>query len=64
MWESFKDQLVRIRDQHVPVMMKDRNGRVQEPWMTGDVECLVKKNKEAYVKCRKLKSDNAFEEYK
>lgn len=28
MWEYFKDQLVRIQDQHVPVKMKDRDGKV------------------------------------
>eukprot|EP00061_Rhincodon_typus_P018301 g47418.t1 len=63
MWESFKGQLIRVQDQHVPLKMEDKDNKIQEPWMTRDIQSLVK-NKEAYVRLRKLRSNEAIEEYK
>eukprot|EP00061_Rhincodon_typus_P014985 g42403.t1 len=52
------------KDQHAPVRMKDKDGKIWEHGMTRDVESLVKKKMEAYAMYRKLKSNKALEEYK
>jgi len=64
MWESFKEQLIRLQDRHVPVKRKDRKGRIREPWITREIEDLIKKKREAYVRSRQLKTDGALEEYR
>eukprot|EP00061_Rhincodon_typus_P015021 g42465.t1 len=48
MWEYFKQQLIRPREWHVPARMKNKCGKLREPWMTRDVMTFVKKKKEAY----------------
>ena len=63
MWESFKNQLLTIQDKYVPVKMKDKDGKIWEPWMTRETVSLVKK-KEAYINFRKLKTDKVLKEYK
>ncbi|XP_067865918.1 probable G-protein coupled receptor 139 [Heterodontus francisci] len=45
-------------------MRQGRDDRVTEPWITRDVEQLVKRKKEAYLKVRKQGSDRALEGYK
>lgn len=32
-----KDQLIKIQVWHIPVWKKDKDGKVQEPWMMRDV---------------------------
>ncbi|XP_051883685.1 uncharacterized protein LOC127576904 [Pristis pectinata] len=48
MWESFKGLLIGVQDHHVPVRLKDKDGKVSEPWMTRVIVSLAKKEKEAY----------------
>ena len=64
MWESFKCQLIGIQDRHVPERMKDKCGNYQEPWITRDIMSLAKKKKEALVRSKRLRTDEALEEYK
>ena len=64
MWESFREQLVGMQDRHVPVKKKDRKGRIREPWITREIEGLVKMKREAYVRSRQLKTEGALEKYK
>lgn len=42
--------------------MKDNGGTVQEPWMTGDIVSIVKKEKDVCIRFRKLKSYKIIEE--
>ncbi|XP_072335049.1 multiple inositol polyphosphate phosphatase 1b isoform X1 [Scyliorhinus torazame] len=62
-WNLFKEQVLRVLDMYVPVR-QGRDGRVREPWLTREVECLVKRKKETYVRLRKQGSDRALEGYK
>ena len=48
---------------HVPVKRKDRKGRIRKPWITSEIVGLIKKKKEAYIRSRQLKTDEALEEY-
>ncbi|XP_067904856.1 uncharacterized protein [Heterodontus francisci] len=59
----FREHLLRLLDRFVP-MRQGRDGKVKEPWMTRDVEQLVKRKKEAYLRLRKQGSDRALEGYK
>ena len=63
MWSMFKDLLLDVRDKFVPVR-KIKNGRVKEPWVTNEVENLIRWKKAAYMRFRKQGSDGSFEEYK
>ena len=56
--------MLTIQNMYVPVKTKDKNNKIQEPWMTREIVNLVKKRKEAYINFRKLKMDKALEEYK
>ncbi|XP_059805904.1 uncharacterized protein LOC132380941 [Hypanus sabinus] len=62
-WSMFKDLLQGVRDKFVPVK-KIKNGRMKEPWVTGEVENLVCWKKAAYMRFRKQRSDGSIEEYK
>eukprot|EP00061_Rhincodon_typus_P008564 g31281.t1 len=42
--------------------MKDRYGKLREPWMTRDVMTLVRKKKEAHVTSKRTGTDEALEE--
>eukprot|EP00061_Rhincodon_typus_P016135 g44188.t1 len=64
MWEALKDQLIKVQDIHVPAKLKNRNGKIQEPWMTRGIVSLGKRKKDAYDRSRQLQTDEAFEEYK
>eukprot|EP00061_Rhincodon_typus_P008531 g31225.t1 len=50
MWELFKDLLVRVQGQHVPVRRKDKNDKLRVPWIMREVVNFVKRKKEAYEK--------------
>jgi len=63
MWRLFKEHLLQVRDRFVP-LRQGRDGKVREPWMTRDVEYLVKRKKEAHLRLRKQGSDRALESYK
>eukprot|EP00061_Rhincodon_typus_P018451 g47623.t1 len=47
MWEQFRDLLIRVQDQRVPVRKKNKDGKVWDPWIMREVVNLVKKEKEA-----------------
>ena len=63
MWSMFKDLLLDVRDKFVPVR-KIKNGRVKEPWVTCEVENLIRWKKAAYMRFRKQGSNGSFEEYR
>eukprot|EP00061_Rhincodon_typus_P011646 g36826.t1 len=48
----------------MPVRRKDKDGKVRDPWIMREFVNLVKREKEACLSFRKLKSDRAREEYK
>ncbi|PJG57317.1 hypothetical protein CUC53_18670 [Aeromonas cavernicola] len=50
----FGDKFVLVR--------KIKNSRVKEPWVTNEVENLVRWKKAAYMRFRKQASDGAIEE--
>ena len=52
-----------VLDRYVPVR-QGGNGRVREPWFTKEVECLVKRKKEVYVRMKKQGSGGSLEGYK
>eukprot|EP00061_Rhincodon_typus_P001908 g16106.t1 len=54
MWEPFKCMLLGTHDRHVPVRMKNKYGKLREPWITRDIVNLVKKKKEAFIRARRL----------
>jgi len=62
MWESFKCQLIGIQDRHVPVRVKDKCGKYREPWITMDMMRLAKKKKEAFLRSKRLRTDEALKE--
>ena len=62
-WNFFKEQILRVLDRYVPVR-QGGNGRMREPWFTKEVECLVRRKREAYVGMRKQGSDGSIEGYK
>ncbi|PLS49478.1 hypothetical protein CYV29_15670, partial [Carnobacterium maltaromaticum] len=64
MWEAFKERLISVQERHVPVKMRDRNGKIREPWMTGEIVRLAKRKKEAYIRSRRLMKDEALKEYR
>ena len=51
MWSLFKEQGVLVLDKYVPVR-QGRSGRARELWFTKEVESLVKRKKETYVKMK------------
>ena len=53
-----------MQDNHVPMKSKDRKGRIQKPWRIREIASLVKKKKDAYMRSRQLKTDEAFEGYR
>lgn len=57
MWESFKGQLVKVQDQHVPVRRSDKDNKVREPWMIKEVVILIRKKK-VYVTFKKVASES------
>ena len=63
MWSLFKEQLLRVLDKYVPVR-QGGSSRAREPWFTKEVESLVKRKKETYVKMRREGSVTALESYK
>ncbi|XP_062907777.1 ubiquitin-conjugating enzyme E2 G2 isoform X1 [Mobula hypostoma] len=63
MWSMFRDLLQNVRDKFVPVR-KIKNGRAKEPWVTSEVENLVRWKKAAYMRIRKQGSDGSIEEYR
>ena len=62
-WSFLKEQILHVLDRYFPVG-QGGNGRVREPWFTKEVECLVKRKKEAYVRMRKQGSVGLLEGYK
>ena len=56
--------LTRGQGKHVPLRVKGKAGRNREPWMTRDIEALVKKKKEAHDVHRQLGSSESLEEYR
>lgn len=56
--------LLRLAIQDSGLWKKDKEGKDLKPWITRDVVNLVEDKNEAYVKIRKLKSDEALEERK
>ncbi|XP_051897465.1 40S ribosomal protein S24 isoform X1 [Pristis pectinata] len=63
LWLMFRDLMQDVRDKYVPVRQR-RNGRVKEPWVTREVERLVRKKKVAYMRYKQQGSDRACEEYR
>jgi len=63
MWNLFKEQILRVLDMYVPVR-QGGNWRVTEPWFMKEIQCLVKRKKEAYVRMRKQSSVRVLEGYK
>jgi len=59
-----KSKLIGIQDQNIPVRMKDRYGKFQEPCITRDIVSLVKRKKEAFVKAWRLGRHKTVVEYK
>ena len=55
--------LTRVQGKHIPLKVKGKAGRCREPWMTRDIEALVKKKKEAHDMHRQLGSSESLEEY-
>eukprot|EP00061_Rhincodon_typus_P011063 g35811.t1 len=45
---KFTCQLIRVKDPYVLVKMKNKDGKIQEAWMTREVEIPVKNKKEVY----------------
>ncbi|XP_067909624.1 uncharacterized protein [Heterodontus francisci] len=64
MWEAFKERLINVQERHVPVKMRGRNGKIREPWMTVEILRLATRKKEAYIRSRRLKKDEALKEYR
>ncbi|MBB6707136.1 hypothetical protein [Proteus mirabilis] len=63
-WEAFRNEITRIQRKYIPVRVKGKAGRYRECWMTKEIEGLVKKKKEAYVRYRQDRSSESLEEYK
>lgn len=63
-FQSFKDQVIKVQNWHVPVWRRDIDGKVSEPWMGKDVVNLAKKKKEAHARFKRMESDRATETYK
>ena len=63
-WEAFKSVLTRVQGKHIPLRVKGKAGRCRKPWMTQDIEALVKKKKEAHDMHRQLGSSKFLEEYR
>eukprot|EP00061_Rhincodon_typus_P010639 g35096.t1 len=53
-WEAFKTEIMRVQRHFVHVSVKGKAGRCPECWMTGEIEALVKKKKEAYEVTKKI----------
>eukprot|EP00061_Rhincodon_typus_P013735 g40294.t1 len=62
-WEAFK-MTMRVQRQYVPVGEMGKVGRCRECWMTGELEVVLKKKEEVYVRYRQQRSSELLEEYK
>ncbi|XP_038668997.1 E3 ubiquitin-protein ligase TRIM39-like [Scyliorhinus canicula] len=60
---SKEAHLLRVLNSFVP-MRRGRKAKVMEPWITRELELLVKVKKEDYVRLRKRGSDSALDYYK
>jgi len=41
-WEAFKNVISSIQGQYIPVRVKGKNGKFRDPWLTRDIEALVR----------------------
>eukprot|EP00061_Rhincodon_typus_P009644 g33300.t1 len=61
-WEAFEGEITRVQGHNVPVNMRVKSDRSSEHWMTRDIESLIKKKKEAYIRYRQLGSSDCLKE--
>eukprot|EP00061_Rhincodon_typus_P013266 g39532.t1 len=63
-WEAFKSVISRVQGQYVPVRVKGKAGRFRDPWLTRDIEVLVRKKKKAYIRFKRSGSSDFLDDYK
>lgn len=53
-----------VQSKHVHVRVKSKNGKIREQYLTKEIEGLIRKKEEAYVRYGKWLSSKSFKVYR
>jgi len=61
-WETFKSELFRLMDKHIP--QKKLSSWQDVPWMTNDIKRQIRKKKRLYNKAKRADTDQCWQDFR